>query len=930
MTYSLVAVKPNIDYILDQHQCHVKHNNSTASISYNRETASAEVNIDGIISTVTKDATFKVGDARFTVKIEDGQCVFFPQSDGLQAQGDFNNSFVHKCIQNNLRNVMAVINKVSELEQNEKRINASTIAGYNAADAAQGYALACQLYLTAHLKGLSKTEKDELTNAYQTLVFLSQSALETEAIWSEYLQFLLNNPNWYDGLAKSPATAKLVEISHTLAGKLLQEKSVLINYGLKGELENGTTKSGHHEVIKITFSGNSETGIGKYNYIIYNAGYETELVNAERGIVTGIREYELNCQNRNEIERFILLAHERLMRSDKGVTKDKFDKINQEMEKYVVKRIRADQKPAQRRGNCTTMSTRLALEDMMTPELFRKFHNFVSNTQQIVKLIATPIAADPPSPTATVKKDKVKPNIAKLAQQLANNSKLFQTSGISVTIQEAINRGNSASILPLLKDEKNKAKSNYLAGAAQASPLAQQYNISSGKTATLLHYAIINGNKDLAAYCLESGMTGLEKDGAGYPALHTAIILGQNEITQMIIKANKDSPLLLATPANDGVTAIKLALECDRVTTAAALIDLGVDLSPEKNNDFVIFNLLAEKAIFGNEANEYLAIMNNIIKNPEKNNVKLNALDGNKENALDIFQGLFTSPVSDADKKKLTPELVKFVNDLIAHDIDSQGLAQLNKYSLGNTLPYMQKEVFEKLVKSLKDTYAASPDKFAHYLNLMCGILLANDLDKMKYIMGQDLKGHIYNALLGILNISADKGLPISRDMLSLILVNTTTLNEKRKEFLKEDLLKFFPAVEVEDMLKHIKATPNNQTLSNDDRVRAQAALQEIQQKNELSNANSRIRFNDRKRAYYQFGDITRSIIKFITGLDVVRENAYYNPQSTLLTVVTNYKFGDISRSIWSLVSGSPSKITHVGEKPHDNSPSSHAKKVNK
>jgi ankyrin repeat protein len=919
MLYSLVSVKPNIDYPLDQHYGQVKCNDHTATITFNPELASADINIDGIVKTITKDAGFKVGDARFTVKFEDGKCIFFPQSDGMQAQSEFTNSLVHQCVQNNVRDAMTAINRVSELEQSEARLNASAIEGYNARDAAQGYALICQLYLITHFKGLSKTEKDELTRAYQTLVSLSQLADDTAPLYTEYFQFLRNNPNWYDALGKSPASAQLATISHELAGKLLQENSVFINYGLKGDIAGGS--HGHHEVIKITFSGNTETGIGKYNYIIYNAGYESELVNSEKGIVTGIREYELNCQNRNEIERFILLAHERLMRSDQGATKTKFDKISKEVEKYVIKRIRADQKPEQKRGNCTTMSTRLALEDMMTPELFRKLYKFVSNTQQILQVLSTPLVPDSPtSPTSPVTKSKVNPNIARLAQQLAGSSKLFQGSGVSIAIQEAINRGNSTSIVPLLKDEKSKSKSNYLAGVSQEDSLTQQYNFSSGKTGTLLHYAVTMGNKDIAAYCLESGMTGLEKDGAGYPALHTAIILGQNEITQMIIQAQKN-PQILATTANDGVTAVKLALECDRMTTVAALIEKGADLSPEKNNNFVIFNLLVEKALFSNEANEYLVLLNNIIKNPEKNRVDLNARDGNKENALDIFQGLFSTPISEANQKKLTPELLHFVNELIVNDLESKDIKHMyEKHPLTNTLPYMEQDVFEKLFKSLKDSYAASEDKYSHYFNLTDGVLEINDLDKMKFLLDQQLIDDIYTGLFARMRLEpVAKGMPFSRDMLALIVGKTEFLSEKRIETLKMRLAQYIPAAEVAEMIKHIKIKVKPDAPVESDK--AEAALLEIQQRNKEYNAAIRIRFVERQQAYYKFGDITRSIIKFITGFDVVRENALFNTEQTLPKVVTaaysNYHFGDISRSLWSAVSSlviSPPEKTKENE----------------
>jgi hypothetical protein len=904
MTYSLLALKPNQDFQLNQVKTQFACQGLKIQLEIDpNEGLLLQIN-DGNKIAITQDMPMSIEGVRFTIKVDDGSFALFPQSDGIEIIGNVNDPDVYKVMQNNLRSCLNTITKVSELEQNEKQLGASKVEGNQSSASNQGYALLCQLYLLFHQNGLDKKEKSELNNAYQALISLAKLAQSTEDMTSELLTAALSGkaPDEslyanYDETKNYSYTPKLKNIVRSLGHKLIKEGTVFINYGLGGSFfHDKETEAGHHEDIRISFEGNPDSGVGKYRCTVYNAGYESDWVDSSQGLVKGIKEYELTCSNRAEVERFMKLAIERVMRGEKGISKPAFDTINTEFKKYIAREIRSNQKLAQTRGNCTTMSTRLFLEEMLSPTLFRNLYRFVSNPANLNQLLlSVPAPEEKQSQPQTT--GKVTDKIQKLASTLAA-SKAFGSPNKSNMIQELINKNDSSGLITILETEATKLSSvSYLQTPMD---MKVNYDIGGGKKGTLLHFAIKNQNPKLAGLCLALGMTGVEKDAAGYPALHMAILHGQNDIARMIIDKNKKSKnhAALSTPSNDGVTAIKLALECNRVDVIRDLVDASTDLSPEKNDGHVIFNMLIEKALFDAESLNYFPILNLIIKNPAQNNIDPNIVNGLGKSSIQIFQGKIMEEAKYG--KPLDPNLVELLNNLCRLDIHDHAKMLMNDQQLMTLVfPHLTMDVFKDVFKAFVDGYNASQDKSTHYLGLIMPALQSDNTEKLDFILKQKIRGmgtEILVYLFTLLDIAPAGVSPISLNAIQLVLQHVT-ISQKSADELRNTLKKFYTEAEITDIMKlaTIKISsyiPANQEskeendpvieIPPDNHEEIKNELMQLAKQNEVYRRDITEQFVERKKAYYKFGDLSRAIIQFLTGFDVTRKEGKFQPTTSI------------------------------------------------
>ena len=148
MKNNLLSLTPNKDIIITQENITLKYLEKEIAISV-RKPAGLVIKINGGEEKVITqdDCIITEGKLRFAIRIEEDKYVLVPQVDDLEITGSINQPMVLKVVQNNLRNCLHTINKISELEQTEKQIGSSKIEGDLISNSTRGYALACQLYL---------------------------------------------------------------------------------------------------------------------------------------------------------------------------------------------------------------------------------------------------------------------------------------------------------------------------------------------------------------------------------------------------------------------------------------------------------------------------------------------------------------------------------------------------------------------------------------------------------------------------------------------------------------------------------------------------------------------------------------------------------------------------------------------------------------
>ncbi len=149
------------------------------------------------------------------------------------------------------------------------------------------------------------------------------------------------------------------------------------------ELENDnevyvvTGFRGHHTISRIRREES-----GHYKLTIYNAGAEaipvkhTQVLLADNKVM-GM--YEKNVKPGTDIKNLIrLLSEKKIRKAYAGDYEKIFDQINDCLEPGMV---RHKEVPAQTRGNCTTRSTRHALEDALGDKVMGLFGRYVANPE---------------------------------------------------------------------------------------------------------------------------------------------------------------------------------------------------------------------------------------------------------------------------------------------------------------------------------------------------------------------------------------------------------------------------------------------------------------------------------------------------------------------------------------------------------------------
>jgi ankyrin repeat protein len=252
------------------------------------------------------------------------------------------------------------------------------------------------------------------------------------------------------------------------------------------------------------------------------------------------------------------------------------------------------------------------------------------------------------------------------------------------------------------------------------------YSIGTKKE-TLLHYAVSGNSKLQAQKCIELGLSGIEKDVGGVPALHTAIAKGRKEFADSIIyhlvKNGKKEALNRCD--SGGVTSLMLAIKDNCLEIIKKLIYTAAEISHEKNNRHLPLNKLIEKATFADNkdnANQYLELAINII-----NNLNIYAKDGFKQTPIDILQGKI---LKDKDEYNPNPLCNKLLIKLVELDLDDKAIFLINNASL--LLKQVNFENFKKIVdkKIANDgVNNASTNK-----SLACNIYRITEVEKIKYL----------------------------------------------------------------------------------------------------------------------------------------------------------------------------------------------------
>lgn len=156
------------------------------------------------------------------------------------------------------------IRRLTQLEEDEKKIGASKEEGWSIKENAQAYSAACKLFLELEKEHLNRDEIEVLEKAYSNIRSLKDDVDELIAI-STTPKY--QNSSLRDGLDQIFLELAERQISRLRTG----DKELYLNYGFDGE------KGAHYEIVKLSTKDDIN-----YQVIIYNAGGESEFANKEQ------------------------------------------------------------------------------------------------------------------------------------------------------------------------------------------------------------------------------------------------------------------------------------------------------------------------------------------------------------------------------------------------------------------------------------------------------------------------------------------------------------------------------------------------------------------------------------------------------------------------------------------------------------------------
>ncbi len=443
--------------------------------------------------------------------------------------------------------------KVSSLEEDERRISASTNEYSNVEKALEGYAAVLALFYQRYASSFTKSEIKEIEEAYLQLQnMIAMTALDDQIILDLFQQTDLNNRAAKSSLPKIKEAAK--SVIDFILSEQNSTKSVLLAYGLNPNLEINKNQewgieikdAGHHEVIKIQFEGNSQNALGRYIVTVYNAGFESNWTDDSRSLVAAKKEYTLKTQTREEAQKLVEHLLERRNLGMEGLTKARFAELTNLIASQLKETNRTNQSKAQTRGNCTTRSTREALSDLMSRELFERFYSFASTFSF--------------RPKTNLNNTQFSPDFLLQGQILQN-------------------RLNISSV--------------------QAKHFNQFFKLEHTQqpNTTLMHFAILKGNQALLLKGLEFDLANsVVKNKSGIPALHYAIT-NRSNFAEIIIDQlkNTNNINLLQTVDDFGDTPLLCAIKNNKPDLALKLIQAGVSIKPEDNSKYLPLVLALEQ-----------------------------------------------------------------------------------------------------------------------------------------------------------------------------------------------------------------------------------------------------------------------------------------------------------------------------------------------
>lgn len=183
-------------------------------------------------------------------------------------------------IAENIKDMKQVLLRVANLEQDESIVNSSTIEGYNASQALDGYAALCELYLYSRSEGLNKDEKEKLLKLIKDFrALVRESDIDNKLAMEMVNHVVKTKPK--DQIKESEIPdeirRKIKKKSDHQARELLVNGRLPLRHGFTISLsfKNGgklSTEPGHHALAEIRYEGDKR-GTGKYRMVIYNAGF---------------------------------------------------------------------------------------------------------------------------------------------------------------------------------------------------------------------------------------------------------------------------------------------------------------------------------------------------------------------------------------------------------------------------------------------------------------------------------------------------------------------------------------------------------------------------------------------------------------------------------------------------------------------------------
>lgn len=796
-----------------------------------------------------------------------GKLFILPNRSDLRLQNNFTHPDLKDLIALNAQLLQPYAIDVSELEQDESRVNASTREGYIAFEALMGFSALCELFLLTKFHSLTNSERAQILEVVDTLLSASEESeaiLKIERECLSRIRSVKSRDKFETEFAKNieQVRKKIQPLLDLNISKLL--KSGVLNnaygFGTRVKFDDDQNKTvldcGHHEMMTIRFNGNSMTGQGRYTFTIYNAGYGVEFKKENQ--VSSRTEYLLNATTLSEFRDFLEAIYIRRILGIE-VTED-IEKNEQFIKSNKEKVLSSYGATPQTRGNCATRSTREFIGEKISHALFSEIYRFASDPARLIDAI------DRLNGVQSQNVDS--PRKPKLLEGEAD-----------ARIQNLLLRSNLLDIIKILNRENVKALYKH-----------------KGALKSLGHIAVeTNSSKLLEAY-LDSGMTGSEADASGNTVLVSAIEKGKTDLVKMILDHAKrrEDRALPSIPTISGVSPLKAAIDNERLDILEALIQAGADASVEANDGYCVPVMLIDKFAMSADEDEKLKLAGMIVdviyQNP---NFDMHQVDGNKRSfrenfslvipymsklsdkpkASKVAQYISRKNASNLDRTALNEILTFFINGF-DEPIKIQVLKILNQ--LGKDIKITDETemltycVFDKAIASGDESYLKIL-KTNFNLHKFCLNSLGDFFDSVTVMPGIHLP--TIEAVENLKKLFENIKITYAQKTRLMKIINQNSDPEKIKIFtsLLED-------IKIKDVDGNEPQQPQTNSLADLEKAR------KIEEQKKV----------EKIRQHYNLGDILRGVLSFVIRKDLTRGEE-------------SYHFGDVTRSALSWLTGDSS-----------------------